>query len=121
VKGVGAGSAETRWRLRAPSSAPAQGRKVRVVGGCCGRGESKREGANGGAHWRGMLGGGEAEAENRGRKRRLAVVENKVGRNFSRPSGVKIRSASTVHAACGRCGSVVNVVTGQQRACLSGG
>jgi hypothetical protein len=29
VKGVGAGRAEARWWLRAPSSAPAQGRKVR--------------------------------------------------------------------------------------------
>jgi hypothetical protein len=56
--------------------------------------------------WRGALGGGEAEAENRGGKRHLAVVENKVGRNFSSPSGVKIRSASAVHATCGQCGSV---------------
>jgi hypothetical protein len=29
VKGVGVGKAEARWRLRAPSSAPAQGRRVR--------------------------------------------------------------------------------------------
>jgi hypothetical protein len=106
VKGVRAGRAEVRWRLQAPSGAPAQGRRVRVVGGCCSHGESKREVADRGAHRRGALGGGEAEAENRGEKRRLAVVENKVGRNFSSPSDVKIRPASTVHAAYGRCGNV---------------
>jgi hypothetical protein len=29
-------------------------------------------------------------------------VENKVERNFSSPSGAKIRPASVAHAACGR-------------------
>jgi hypothetical protein len=38
-------------------------RRVRVVGGCCSRGESKREAADGGAHWRGALDGDEAEAK----------------------------------------------------------
>jgi hypothetical protein len=33
VKGVRAGRAEARWRLRAPSGAPAQGRRVRGEGG----------------------------------------------------------------------------------------
>jgi hypothetical protein len=32
VKGVGAGRAEARWWLRAPSGAPAQGRRVRGGG-----------------------------------------------------------------------------------------
>jgi hypothetical protein len=50
VKGVGAGGAEVWWWLRAPFGAPAQGRRVRGVKGCCGRGESKREAADGGAH-----------------------------------------------------------------------
>jgi hypothetical protein len=59
VKGVGAGRAKARWRLRAPSGAPAQGRRVRGVRGCCGHGESKREAADGGAHRRGMLNRGE--------------------------------------------------------------
>jgi hypothetical protein len=71
VKGVGVGRAETRWRLRAPSGVPAQGRRVRVVGGCCSRGEPWREAADGGAHQRGALSGGEADAENRGGERRL--------------------------------------------------
>jgi hypothetical protein len=53
VKGVGAGRAEVRWWLRAPSGVPTQGRRVRVVGGCCGHGEPRREAADGGAHWRG--------------------------------------------------------------------
>jgi hypothetical protein len=39
------------------------GRRVRVVGGCCSRGESKREAADGGAHWRGGLDGEEAEVK----------------------------------------------------------
>jgi hypothetical protein len=55
VKGVGAGSAKAGWRFRAPSGVPAQRRRVRVVGGCCGRGESRREAADGGAHRRGAL------------------------------------------------------------------
>jgi hypothetical protein len=38
-------------------------RRVRVVGGCCNRGESKREAADGGAHRRGALDGDEAEAK----------------------------------------------------------
>jgi hypothetical protein len=79
---------------------------VRVVGGCCSRGESKREATDGRALRRGALSEGKAEAENRGGKRRLAVVENKVGRNLSSPSDVKIRSALAVHAARGQCGSV---------------
>jgi hypothetical protein len=62
VKGVGAGRVEAQWRLRAPSGTLAQGRRVRGVKGCCGRGESKREAADGGAHRCGALGRGEAEA-----------------------------------------------------------
>jgi hypothetical protein len=38
-------------------------RRVRVVGGCCSHGESKREAANGGAHQCGALDGDEAEAK----------------------------------------------------------
>jgi hypothetical protein len=57
VKGVGADRADARWRLRAPFGAPAQGRRVRGLRGCCGRGESKREATDGGAHRRGALGG----------------------------------------------------------------
>jgi hypothetical protein len=48
VKGVGASRAEAKWQLQAPSGVPAQGGRVRVVGGCCGRGESRREAADGG-------------------------------------------------------------------------
>jgi hypothetical protein len=66
VKGVGAGRAEARWRLRAPYGVPTQGRRVRVVRGCCSHGELWREAADGGAHQRGALGGGEADVENRG-------------------------------------------------------
>jgi hypothetical protein len=111
VKGVGASRAKARGRLRAPSGAPAQGRKVRVVGGCCNRGEPKREAADGGAHWCGALDGGEAETENRGGKRRVAVVENKVRLQWcTRP---------TVGVAAWPC--MANAVTGQQRACLSDG
>jgi hypothetical protein len=62
VKGVRAGRAEARWRRRAPSGVLSQGRRVRVVGGCYGRGEPRREAADGGAHRRGALGRGEAEA-----------------------------------------------------------
>jgi hypothetical protein len=56
VKGVGAGRAEAGWRFRAPSGVPAQRRRVIVVGGCWGRGESRREAADGGAHQCGALG-----------------------------------------------------------------
>jgi hypothetical protein len=38
-------------------------RRVRVVGGCCSRAESKREAADGGAHRHGALDGDEAEAK----------------------------------------------------------
>jgi hypothetical protein len=38
-------------------------RRVRVVGGCCSRGESKREAADGGAHRRGALDGDKAEVK----------------------------------------------------------
>jgi hypothetical protein len=38
-------------------------RRVRVVGGCCSHGESKREAADGGAHRRGVLDGEEAEVK----------------------------------------------------------
>jgi hypothetical protein len=38
-------------------------RSVRVVGGCCSRGESKWEAADGGAHRCGALNGDEAEAK----------------------------------------------------------
>jgi hypothetical protein len=38
-------------------------RRVRVVGGCCSRGESKREAADGGPHRRGALDGDEAEVK----------------------------------------------------------
>jgi hypothetical protein len=62
VKGVEAGRAEVRWWLRAPSGVPVQGRRVRVVGGCYGRGEPRREAVDGGAHRRGTLGGGKVEA-----------------------------------------------------------
>jgi hypothetical protein len=61
VKGVGADRAEARWRLQAPFGVPAQGRRMRVVGGCWDRDEPRREAADGGAHRRGVLGGGEAE------------------------------------------------------------
>jgi hypothetical protein len=37
--------------------------RVRVVGGCCSRGESKREEADGGAHRRGALDGDGAEVK----------------------------------------------------------
>jgi hypothetical protein len=38
-------------------------RRVRMVGGCCSRGESKREAADGGAHRRGALDGDGAEVK----------------------------------------------------------
>jgi hypothetical protein len=50
MKGVRAGRGEARWWLRAPSVSPAQRRSVKGKKGCCGRGESKREAADGGAH-----------------------------------------------------------------------
>jgi hypothetical protein len=50
VKGVEAGRVEVRWRLRAPSGATVQGRRVKGEKGCCGHGESKREATDGGAH-----------------------------------------------------------------------
>jgi hypothetical protein len=62
VKGVEAGRAEARWRLRAPSVAPAQGRIVRGLRGCCGHSELKREAADRGPHRRGTLNGGKVEA-----------------------------------------------------------
>jgi hypothetical protein len=62
VKGVEEGRAEAQWRLRALSGASVQGRRVWGVSGCCGRGESKGEAADGGAHRHGALGGGEEEA-----------------------------------------------------------
>jgi hypothetical protein len=38
-------------------------KKGEEVGGCCNRGESKREAADGGAHWRGALDGDGAEVK----------------------------------------------------------
>jgi hypothetical protein len=71
VKGVGAGRAEAGWQFRAPSGVPAQRRRVRVVGGCCGRGESRREAADRGAHRRGALGVAAVNGEaSRGERRR---------------------------------------------------
>jgi hypothetical protein len=50
---------------------PTQRRRVRVVGGCCSRGESRREAADGGAHRLGVLGIAAVNGEaSRGERRR---------------------------------------------------
>jgi hypothetical protein len=64
LTGEGCQARQSRGEVAAPSSfrCSCARRRVRVVGGCYGRGELRREVADGGAHRRGALGGGEAEA-----------------------------------------------------------
>jgi hypothetical protein len=88
VNCVGAGRVEAGWRFRAPSGVPAQRRRVRVVGGCCGRGESRREATDGGAHRRGALSvaavNGEASRGER-RRRKKGFASTKLCRAGIRP------------------------------------
>jgi hypothetical protein len=64
LTGEGCQGGQSKGAVVAPSSfrCSCARKKGEGVRGCCGRDESKREATDGGAHWHGALGGGEAEA-----------------------------------------------------------